>query len=134
MSAVFLSSLSTGLFLYSSTAWMSSVATSASASSAARSLYTRILRAARAMPTSNRRAFVCKKARDEFEAARKTTDREQLLLLFAYGETSLDNIEAIAAHLRHTDLSHEFDPLVQRKLMTNAREGKGWRDRRGSLM
>ena len=76
----------------------------------ARALYARILRAARAMPTSNRRAFVRKKARDEFEAARATSDPAALTLLFAYGETSLENIDAIAAHLQRTDLSHEFDP------------------------
>jgi hypothetical protein len=67
------------------------------------SLYARILRAARALPTSNRRAYIRKKARDEFEAARGASGERQSFL-FAYGEVSVDNIVAAAQHLSQNAL------------------------------
>ena len=66
-------------------------------------LYARILRAARTLPTTNRRAYVRKKARDEFEAAR-TASGERLSFLFAYGEISVDNIIAAGQHLSQNAL------------------------------
>jgi hypothetical protein len=68
--------------------------------SAALSLYRAILRAARQMPTRNRRQFILKKARHEFEAAKAETDPARIAFLMDYGALSLDNINAQAAHLK----------------------------------
>ena len=67
-------------------------------------LYRAILRAARAMPTHNRRTFIAKKARAEFAAARAETDPARLALLLDYAAVSLDNIHAQAAHLQQSAL------------------------------
>jgi hypothetical protein len=71
--------------------------------SRALSYYRSILRAARAMPTANRVAFVRRKARDEFEAGRAATG-EQAEFLFKYAEISIENIEVQARHLRERSL------------------------------
>lgn len=63
------------------------------------SLYRAILRAARQMPTSNRRQYILKKARAEFEASRAEKDPARVQFLLDYGSVSLDNINAQAAHL-----------------------------------
>jgi hypothetical protein len=61
-------------------------------------LYREILRAARALPTSSRRAYVRRKLREEFVAARDASG-ERLTFLLAYGEVCLENVQAQAAHL-----------------------------------
>ena len=63
------------------------------------SLYRAILRAARLMPTSNRRQYIQKKARAEFESSRGERDPARIQFLMDYGLLSLDNILAQAAHL-----------------------------------
>ena len=68
------------------------------------SLYRAILRAARALPTRNRKVFVLKKARAEFAAARTETDPARLAFLLDYAAVSLDNIRAQAVHLHDNAL------------------------------
>ena len=68
-------------------------------SSRALSFYRSILRAARGLPSMNRRAFVRKRARNEFEAGR-SAQGEQIEFLLRYADVSVDNIEAQAKHLR----------------------------------
>ena len=68
-------------------------------SSRALSLYRSVLRAARGLPSMNRRAFVRKRARDEFEAGR-SAQGDQIDFLLRYADVSVDNIEAQAQHLR----------------------------------
>ena len=65
----------------------------------AASLFRRLLRAARGMPTANRAAFVARKVRDGFEANRRETDPERVAFLVALGETHLDQIRAQVEHL-----------------------------------
>jgi len=74
------------------------------------SLYRAILRAARELPSANRRAFVRRKARDEYAAARDATGA-RLELALAFAEISVDNVAAQAAHLRERAL---FRPDVVR--------------------
>jgi Complex 1 protein (LYR family) len=74
-------------------------------------LFRAILRAARTMPTTNRREFIKKKARAEFEKARSETNAEKLAMLVAYAEVSLDNILAQSAHLAENAL---FAPVATR--------------------
>ena len=73
------------------------------------SFYRSILRAARALPSTNRRAFVRRRARDEFEAGRSAVG-DQVDLLLRYADISVDNIEAQALHLREKAL---FKPEVK---------------------
>lgn len=68
-------------------------------SSKALSLYRQILRAARLMPTENRRVHVQRKARSEFEKSRDVDQQEQAFRL-ALADTHIDNIEAQARHLQ----------------------------------
>jgi len=63
------------------------------------SLYRALLRAARLMPTSNRRQYIKKRARAEFESSRGETDPARIRFLMDFGMVSLDNIHAQAAHL-----------------------------------
>lgn len=67
--------------------------------SRALALYRDILRAARALPTPHRRAFVAKAARDRFEKQRAITDPAAIEEAFIYGESSLEQVRAQAAHL-----------------------------------
>lgn len=55
-------------------------------------LYRALLREARLMPTENRRAFVAKKARLEFEASRGQTAAEEVEFSLQLGEVQLDNV------------------------------------------
>eukprot|EP00128_Syssomonas_multiformis_P016911 Colp12_sorted_trinity150504_noHs@25670 len=62
-------------------------------------LYRDILKAARLMPTQNRRDFIQKKARAEFKKSKNVTDSEEQAFLFNLGETQLDTIQLQAQHL-----------------------------------
>jgi hypothetical protein len=63
-------------------------------------LYRAILRAAGRMPTKNRRHYIWKKARSEFDAAKREADPARIQFLMDYGLISLENINAQANHLR----------------------------------
>ena len=69
-------------------------------SSKAIQLYRQILRAARQMPTENRRQHIRTKARLEFEKSRQA-DQQQQEFLLALADTQIDNIESQAQHLQH---------------------------------
>ena len=62
-------------------------------------LYRQILRAAKLMPTENRKLHVRRKARAEFEKSRHVDEQQQNFLL-ALADTQVDNIEAQARHLQ----------------------------------
>ena len=69
-------------------------------STKATTVYRQILRAARTLPTENRRLHVRRKARAEFEKS-KQADQEQLKFLFALAEAQIDNIKEQARHLQY---------------------------------
>ena len=50
------------------------------------------------LPAANRRAFVRRKVRDEFRAARGEADPARAAALLAVGEVQLDNLRAQAEH------------------------------------
>ena len=52
-------------------------------------LYREILRAARRMPTQNRRTHICKVARLEFEANRDVQNPEQIQFFLQLAETQV---------------------------------------------
>ncbi len=87
------------------------------------SLYRALLRAARTLPTENRRAFVRRKARDEFAAARDAAGERRDFLL-RYAETSIDNVVAMAAHLREAALFRPDDAAAAPGLGTSAGDGR----------
>lgn len=62
-------------------------------------LYRQILRAAKLMPTENRRLHIVRKARREFDESRQA-DPQQQEFLFALADSQIDNIEAQARHLQ----------------------------------
>ena len=62
-------------------------------------LYRQILRAAKLMPTENRRLHIGRKARAEFDKS-KQADPQQRELLLALADTQIDNIEAQARHMQ----------------------------------
>ena len=62
-------------------------------------LYRQILRAAKLMPTENRRLHIVRKARREFDECRQA-DPQQQEFLFALADSQIDNIEAQARHLQ----------------------------------
>ena len=62
-------------------------------------LYRDLLRAARRMPTLNRRAFVVRRVRDDFRAAKCEGDSEKVSFLLAFGAVSLENVRSQAATL-----------------------------------
>lgn len=64
------------------------------------SLYRSLLRAARQLPTRNRRQYVLSKAKHEFTTARTESDPEKLTFLFTYGLTCLENVESQCASLK----------------------------------
>mmetsp|Transcript_17577 Transcript_17577/g.35010 ORF Transcript_17577/g.35010 Transcript_17577/m.35010 type:complete len:91 (+) Transcript_17577:121-393(+) len=63
------------------------------------SLYRRLLRSARQMPTPNRRAFVEQKTRVEFRENSFETDPKEIRFLLMLGETNLDTVNTQANHL-----------------------------------
>ena len=70
-------------------------------------LYREILRAARRMPTQNRRTHICKVARLEFEANRDVQNPEQIQFLVQLAETQVGASLAISAlKLRFNRASH----------------------------
>lgn len=58
-----------------------------------------ILRAAKLMPTENRRLHIVRKARAEFDKS-KQADPQQREFLLALADTQIDNIEAQARHMQ----------------------------------
>lgn len=62
--------------------------------------YRALLRAARALPTLNRRLYVQKRARAEYVAARSETDPEKIAFLLQFAAVSLDNVESQARTLK----------------------------------
>ncbi len=82
-----------------------------SSAAGALQLYRAILRAARGMPTARRRAFVCDKARKEFEAARHEPDQEKVAFALSYGELQLETIRIQAQSLSKL----HCDPLYHNK-------------------
>jgi len=62
--------------------------------------YRALLRAARALPTLNRRLYVQKRARAEYAAARSETDPEKIAFLLQFAAVSLDNVESQARTLK----------------------------------
>jgi hypothetical protein len=74
------------------------------ASRRALAAYRDLLRAARALPTANRRDYVRAKARREFELARGETDLAKLEALFVFSELSTENVAAQARHLQERAL------------------------------
>jgi hypothetical protein len=62
-------------------------------------LYRAILRAARSMPTTDRRRFVEVRARQGFEEARDLTAVEEIKQQFVLGEFQLDTVREQATHL-----------------------------------
>ena len=64
------------------------------------SLYRSLLRAARQLPTRNRRQYVLTKAKHEFTLARAETDPEKLTFLLTYGYTCLENVQSQCTSLR----------------------------------
>jgi hypothetical protein len=74
-------------------------------------LYRAILRAARAMPTARRRAFVVQKAREEFEKARNEQDGKKVTFALQYGELQLETIRIQAQSLS----ALHCDPLYHNK-------------------
>ena len=63
------------------------------------SLFRRLFRAARGLPTENRVLFVRALVRREFEAHRDERDPETVAFLVSLGETQLDQVRAHAEHL-----------------------------------
>jgi succinate dehydrogenase assembly factor 1 len=63
------------------------------------SLFRKLYRAARSLPTSNRVGFVRAKVRAEYETHRGESDAARIAALRLYGETQLDNVLAQASHL-----------------------------------
>lgn len=67
-------------------------------------LYRRLLRAARLMPTDNRKQLVLRRSRLEFEDSRQCSAEEAAFLL-QLGEVQLDNAVIQAEHLRQLQQS-----------------------------
>ena len=63
------------------------------------SLFRRLFRAARGLPTENRVLYVRAKVRREFEAHRDERNHEKIAFLVSLGETQLDQVRAHAEHL-----------------------------------
>jgi len=63
-------------------------------------LYRQILRAAKLMPTENRRLHIVRKARAEFDKS-KQADPQQREFLLALADTQIDSIEAHARACCH---------------------------------
>lgn len=63
------------------------------------SLYASILRAARNMPTNNRKNYIRKKARDSFREKMNLSDIKEIEFYCQYAEISLDNVNSQAEHL-----------------------------------
>lgn len=62
-------------------------------------LYRDLLRAARSLPTPQRRAYVAKAARDSFEKHRAESDAAKIDAALTYGESCLEQVRAQASHL-----------------------------------
>ena len=67
------------------------------------SLFRRLIREARLMPTPNRRVFVIRKCRSELERHAKETDAGKLGELMQLMEIQVDNVKSQAQHLRDLD-------------------------------
>ena len=63
------------------------------------SLYRRLLRVSRGMPTRNRREYVVRKTQIEFRDHRSETDPERIQFLITLGETQLETAEIQQKHL-----------------------------------
>jgi len=81
--------------------------------SEALSLYRKILRAARYVPTPHRKIHIRRRARLEFQDSRHETDPEQIAFLLQVGETHLDTIQVQGNHL-----SQQFEDVRYRDWKT----------------
>ncbi|GAQ78130.1 hypothetical protein KFL_000080340 [Klebsormidium nitens] len=67
--------------------------------SRALALYRAFYRAAKSMPTANRRDYIRKKSRFEFEENRHETDPSRIRGLLQFADLQLDNVQIQAKHL-----------------------------------
>lgn len=63
------------------------------------SLYRQLMRAAKKMPTPNRRGFVVRKTRDEYRKNMGLTDTEEIEFHLRLADTNLDTVIVQAEHL-----------------------------------
>jgi len=75
------------------------------------SLYRQLMRAAKKMPTANRRNFVVNKTRDEYRDNMEITDAEQIEFHLRLADTHLDTVIVQAEHLTklHNDPAYFND-------------------------
>lgn len=66
--------------------------------------YRALLRAARLLPTLNRRKHVEARVRADFRAARAEADPEKLAFLLSFADISLDNVQSQASTLKTSAL------------------------------
>ncbi|TYZ57842.1 hypothetical protein PybrP1_011216 [[Pythium] brassicae (nom. inval.)] len=78
------------------------------ASSEALRLYRAIYRAAAQMPTRDRRNYVRRRLRFEYEEHRQETRPERIAFLLRLAETQLETVEVQAAHLTSTFSSPNY--------------------------
>jgi hypothetical protein len=64
------------------------------------SAYRALLRAARELPTSNRKAWVKKRVREDFRAARGEQDPERVAFLLQFADVSLENVQSQVSTLK----------------------------------
>ncbi|KAL7515882.1 hypothetical protein ACHAWX_000957 [Stephanocyclus meneghinianus] len=72
---------------------------SQSTRSRALSLYRRLLRASRQMPTPNRRNYIASKTRLEYRKHMRLTDAEEIEFCLRLADTNLDTVMVQAEHL-----------------------------------
>mmetsp|Transcript_28956 Transcript_28956/g.53214 ORF Transcript_28956/g.53214 Transcript_28956/m.53214 type:complete len:85 (+) Transcript_28956:271-525(+) len=56
-------------------------------------MYRKLIREARLLPTNNRKNYVLKKARKDFEDSRQEVDPERLRFLYSLAEVQYDNLK-----------------------------------------
>ena len=87
------------------------------------SLYRRLLRAASAMPTSNRTGYVRSRTQTDFRANLEETDPTKIKELLLMGEIHLDSVDTQATHLTkqfampgyHTEVEPELSKFSRRR-------------------
>jgi hypothetical protein len=62
------------------------------------SLYRRILREGRLMPTQNRRDWVCEKTKREFREQTDLTDKDMIDWYIRYADTMLDQVNGLKSN------------------------------------